>query len=59
VVRTALEVAVLTVGWLLGGSVGIGTVVFALTIGPNVQHFLRLLGVARVTPSRHGPTVGA
>ncbi|HEV7760441.1 MAG TPA: hypothetical protein VGO78_15670 [Acidimicrobiales bacterium] len=46
VVRTALEVIVLTVGWLLGGSVGVGTVVFALTIGPNVQHFLRLLGVA-------------
>jgi uncharacterized membrane protein YczE len=46
VVRTALEVTVLTVGWLLGGSVGIGTVAFAVTIGPNVQHFLRLLGVA-------------
>jgi uncharacterized membrane protein YczE len=46
VVRTALEVTVLTVGWLLGGSVGIGTVLFALTIGPNVQYFLRLLGLA-------------
>lgn len=46
VVRTALEVVVLTAGWLLGGSVGIGTVVFAVTIGPNVQYFLRLLGVA-------------
>jgi uncharacterized membrane protein YczE len=47
VVRTALEVTVLTAGWLLGGSVGIGTVLFALTIGPNVQFFLRHLGVAR------------
>jgi hypothetical protein len=34
------------VGWLLGGSVGIGTIAFAVTIGPNVQYFLRLLGVA-------------
>ena len=52
VVRTALEVVVLTVGWLLGGTVGIGTIVFALTIGPNVQYFLRLLGVA--PPGRSG-----
>ncbi|MEY2569714.1 MAG: hypothetical protein QOE63_64 [Acidimicrobiaceae bacterium] len=39
-VRAAMELAVLAVGWLLGGSVGIGTVVFALTIGPNVHFFL-------------------
>jgi uncharacterized membrane protein YczE len=51
VVRTALEVIVLTAGWLLGGSVGVGTIVFALTIGPNVQHFLRLLGVAPRRPA--------
>ena len=35
--RTALEVFVLIVGWLLGGAVGIGTVIFALTIGPAIQ----------------------
>ena len=35
--RTALEVLVLIVGWILGGAVGIGTVVFALTIGPAIQ----------------------
>jgi uncharacterized membrane protein YczE len=37
VVRTAIEVSVLFVGWLLGGTVGIGTVLFALTIGPIVH----------------------
>ncbi len=38
--RTTLEVAVLGVGWLLGGSVGAGTLAFALGIGPSVQYFL-------------------
>jgi uncharacterized membrane protein YczE len=33
-VRTAIEISVLIVGWLLGGTVGIGTVVYALAIGP-------------------------
>jgi uncharacterized membrane protein YczE len=33
-VRTALEVTVLACGWALGGSVGIGTLVYALAIGP-------------------------
>ncbi len=39
-VRTALEASVLLVGFLLGGTVGIGTVIFALAIGPLVQFFL-------------------
>lgn len=47
VVRTGLELSVLATGWLLGGSVGIGTVVFALTIGPNVQFFLQRVAVDR------------
>lgn len=34
VVRTALEVSVLVAGWLLGGTVGVGTVLIALTLGP-------------------------
>jgi uncharacterized membrane protein YczE len=37
VVRTAIEVSVLVIGWLLGGTVGVGTVLFALTIGPIVH----------------------
>ncbi|EID54040.1 membrane protein YczE [Saccharomonospora xinjiangensis] len=39
-VRTAIEVVVLAVGWLLGGTVGVGTVLFALAIGPLTQLFL-------------------
>ena len=35
--RTALEVLVLIVGWVSGGAVGIGTVIFAVTIGPTIQ----------------------
>jgi uncharacterized membrane protein YczE len=42
--RTLIEVSVLAAGWLLGGTFGIGTVAFALFIGPIVQFFLpRLL----------------
>lgn len=39
-VRTGIEVIVLTAGWLLGGTVGIGTVAYALAIGPLTQAFL-------------------
>lgn len=45
-VRTSIEATVLTIGWLLGGTVGIGTVVYAFGIGPLVQLTLR------VTPKR-------
>jgi len=44
VVRTAIEVFVLGTGWLLGGTVGIGTVVYALAIGPLTQAFLPFVG---------------
>ncbi len=39
-VRTTIEVAVLGLGWLLGGAVGLGTVAYALTIGPLTQFVL-------------------
>jgi uncharacterized membrane protein YczE len=42
-VRTSIEVTVLAVGWVLGGVVGVGTVLYALCIGPLVQLFLPLL----------------
>lgn len=45
VVRTGIEVTVLTIGWLLGGQVGIGTLAFALLIGPMVNVTLPLLRV--------------
>ncbi|WP_374968621.1 YitT family protein [Terrabacter sp. BE26] len=44
-VRTSIMVAVLAVGWLLGGPVGLGTVVYAVSIGPLVQFFLPRLTV--------------
>jgi uncharacterized membrane protein YczE len=39
-VRTMIELAALFLGWLMGGTVGVGTVLFAVTIGPNVQFWL-------------------
>jgi uncharacterized membrane protein YczE len=39
-VRTGIEVTALLVGIALGGTVGLGTLAFAFTIGPNVQLFL-------------------
>jgi uncharacterized membrane protein YczE len=39
-VRTSIEVAVVVTGWLLGGTLGVGTVVYAVAIGPLVQVLL-------------------
>lgn len=49
IVRTAIELSALLVGWLLGGTVGIGTVVYALAIGPLAHIFIPLFsrGLAR------------
>jgi uncharacterized protein len=41
-VRTVIELSVLGSGWLMGGQIGFGTVLFALTIGTSVQWGLRL-----------------
>jgi uncharacterized membrane protein YczE len=46
VVRTSIEVSVLAVGWLLGGSVGVGTVLYALSIGPLAHFFIPKLAIA-------------
>ncbi len=54
VVRTSIEVTVLVVGWLLGGTVGVGTVVYALSIGPLAHVFIPLFtrrGGARPSPA--------
>ena len=45
VVRTAIEVSVVAVGYVLGGTLGIGTVIYALTIGPLVHVMLPLFMV--------------
>jgi uncharacterized membrane protein YczE len=51
--RTAIELTVLAIGWALGGSVGLGTVVFALGIGPMLQLALRVFDRdGRVGPGR-------
>lgn len=44
-VRTVIEVAVLAVGWLLGGTVGVGTVLYAVSIGPLAHVFIPLFTV--------------
>ncbi|MDQ0798469.1 hypothetical protein [Arthrobacter sp. SLBN-112] len=48
--RTLIEVTVLAVGWLLGGSVGVGTVVYALAIGPLVHVLLPRFMVPAAAP---------
>lgn len=49
-VRLGIEVTVVIFGWLLGGTVGLGTVLFALLVGPFVGYGLRLTGrLARAT----------
>jgi uncharacterized protein len=45
-VRLGIEVTVIMAGWLLGGTVGIGTVLFAFLIGPSVGYGLRMAGAA-------------
>jgi uncharacterized membrane protein YczE len=45
VVRTCIELTVLLTGWLLGGTVGIGTVVYALGIGPIAHVSIPLLAI--------------
>jgi uncharacterized membrane protein YczE len=46
-VRTVIELTVLLAGFLLGGTVGVGTAVYALAIGPLAHFFLPLLSVPR------------
>lgn len=55
VCRLSVEGTVLVLGWLLGGTVGVGTVVFALGIGPLVHVALPLLATSETT--RHPAVV--
>jgi len=45
VARTCLEIAAVTVGWVLGGPAWLGTLIFAVTIGPSVQLAFKVLKV--------------
>jgi uncharacterized membrane protein YczE len=55
VARTLIEVAVALSGFLLGGTVGLGTVVFMVAIGPLAQVFLPMMRMQGATPE--SPTV--
>jgi uncharacterized membrane protein YczE len=50
--QLAMELTMLTLGWILGGSIGVGTLITGLLIGPSLQFWLRLIGgiPAGVTP---------
>jgi uncharacterized membrane protein YczE len=43
--RTAIEITVLAVGWLMGGTVGVATVLYAISIGPLAHVFIPLFSV--------------
>jgi uncharacterized membrane protein YczE len=55
--RTAVEVAVVVTGFALGGTIGIGTLLYAVSIGPLAQFFLRLFAVPSVSDG--SPVVAA
>lgn len=52
--RTSLEVTVVVLGFALGGILGVGTVLYALLIGPVVQLFLPMLTVRVQAPEPRG-----
>jgi uncharacterized membrane protein YczE len=59
-VRTGIELTVLAAGWLLGGTVGVGTVAYALAIGPLAHVFVPLFTVPESVPvvARPAPAAG-
>jgi uncharacterized membrane protein YczE len=57
IVRAGIELVVLAIGWVLGGDVGVGTLAFALLIGPVVQRTLPPFDLP-VTPRRRRPGRG-
>ena len=52
-VRPSLEAGVVVLGWLLGGVFGVGTLLYAVAIGPLVQRLLPLFTL------RSGPASGS
>ncbi|MFH7828665.1 membrane protein YczE [Kluyvera chengduensis] len=51
-IRTTIELSVLVIGMLLGGTFGVGTVLYALAIGPLIQIFLPWFQIPRVSQHR-------
>jgi len=60
-VRTGIELMCVAVGWVMGGQVGIGTVVFAILIGPALKRSLAVAGFdqARATEASDCASPGA
>jgi len=52
--RTTVEVTVLSIGWFLGGTVGVGTVIFALMIGPLAQRAIKVYRIGPYSPKAIG-----
>jgi len=48
-VRTVIEVAVLAIGWLLGGTIGVATLLYAVSIGPLAHVFIPLFSIRPAT----------
>lgn len=60
--RTSIELSVLALGWVLGGTIGVGTVLYAVSIGPLAGFFILRLAVPAGTARPSGdrtPIVGA
>ena len=53
IARTGIEVVVVAVGWSLGGNVGVGTLAFALLVGPLCQYFMRIFAI-RIPSQSYG-----
>jgi uncharacterized membrane protein YczE len=58
-IRLAMELAMLVLGWLLGGAIGIGTVLTGLLIGPGMHFWLHALGHPGLAPVRTTEAPGA
>jgi len=56
-IRTGIELFVVAVGWALGGTLGLGTVIYALAIGPIVHRMLPVFAIADNTPEPVLPTI--
>lgn len=58
-VRTGIEVVVLGTGFALGGAVGVGTALYAVSIGPLSQFFLRFFAIADLEQAQRGVVAGS
>lgn len=58
-VRTVMELVVLAIGWVLGGTVGVGTVLFAFTIGPILHEVLKRVDRGQLVSETRNGDLGA